>query len=211
VEGVRAALGQDVDDAAGRPAELRRVARRLDLDFFDEIGEEVLARETADDVGRLDAVDDVAILGGGRAVDHDARRLGLVVDTRRLRDERREITRVREQGDLLGAQVRRLAARLHVDDRRFGRDRDVLADGRKLQVELDALDRAELDLDIADLRRFEPRDVRADFVETREYRREAEVAALVRGRGQDAAAARAGFDGHPGQDTARRVLHDAFD
>ena len=66
MEVVRAALGEHVDDAAGRAAELRRVARRLHLDFFDEVGEEVLTRETADDVGGLDAVDDVTVLGRGR-------------------------------------------------------------------------------------------------------------------------------------------------
>ena len=56
----------DVDDAAGRRRRIPRDSRRLDLDFLDEVREEVLAREAADDVGRLDAVDDVAVLGRGR-------------------------------------------------------------------------------------------------------------------------------------------------
>jgi hypothetical protein len=56
----RSALGDDVDDAAGGPAELRGIAGRLHLDFLDEVREQVLAREAADDVGGLDAVDHVA-------------------------------------------------------------------------------------------------------------------------------------------------------
>ena len=41
---VGAALGDRVDDAAGRAAELRGVAARLDLDFLDEVRDQVLAR-----------------------------------------------------------------------------------------------------------------------------------------------------------------------
>ena len=74
---VRAALGDGVDDAAGRAAELRRVAARLDLDFFDEVGDHVLARDAALEVRRLDAVDDEAVLAGAGAVDREAAELRL--------------------------------------------------------------------------------------------------------------------------------------
>ena len=103
---VGAALGDDVDHAAGRAAVLRGVAAGLHLDFFDEVDDDVLARQAALQVGRLDAVDDVAVLAGARAVDREAAELRFLVRARRLRDEGREVAALRQQLNLLGADVR---------------------------------------------------------------------------------------------------------
>jgi hypothetical protein len=67
-----AALRDGVNHAARRATELRRVAARLDLDFFDEVDDHVLARGAVLQVGGLDAVDDVAVLAGAGAVDREA-------------------------------------------------------------------------------------------------------------------------------------------
>ena len=83
------------------PPNSARVAARLDLDFFDEVGDDVLARDAALEVRRLDAVDDVAVLAGARAVDRQPAELRFVVGAGRLRDERREVAALREQVDLL--------------------------------------------------------------------------------------------------------------
>ena len=69
---VRAALGDDAHHAAGRRAELGVVTGLLDLDLFDEVDDEALAGETRAQVRRVLAVDDEAVLGLRRAVDHDA-------------------------------------------------------------------------------------------------------------------------------------------
>ena len=95
VIGVGAALGDRVDHAAGGAAVFSGVAAGLYLHFIDEIDDDVLAGEAALQVGRLDAVDDVAVLAGARAVDGEAAKLHFIVRARRLRDERREIAAVR--------------------------------------------------------------------------------------------------------------------
>ena len=179
IEFVRAALGQHVDDAAGRAAEFRRIAGGLDLHFFDEIRQQALARQAADDVAHLDAVDDVPILGRGGAVDHHARGLGLLIHPGRLRQERGEIAAVRQEFDLFSADVGRLSALLDVHDGRFRGDRHLVAQRRQLQAEIGRLDRSELDLDVRDLGRLEARQVGADFVGAGQQRREAEIARAV--------------------------------
>ena len=75
-EAVRPAARDDVDDAAGGAAVFGRVARRLDLDLFDEVGDQVLGRRALVEVGRLGAIDDPAVLRGTRAVDRDSARPG---------------------------------------------------------------------------------------------------------------------------------------
>ena len=69
---VRAALGHDVDNAAGGLAELGFVSARLDLDFLHEVERRAVAERAKDDriraeravalVGDVHAVDDVLIL-----------------------------------------------------------------------------------------------------------------------------------------------------
>ena len=79
-------------------------------------------------VGRLDAVDDEAVLASARAVDRDAAELGLLVGAGRLRDQRREVAALGQLLDLLGRDAGLARALLGVDDGRFGRDRHGLGD-----------------------------------------------------------------------------------
>jgi hypothetical protein len=106
MEVVGAALGDGVDDATRRAAEFRGVAARLDLHFFDEVDDDVLARRPVLEVGRLNAVDDVAVLTGTGAVDRETAALVFLVGAWRLRDQRREVAALRQQLDLLGADAR---------------------------------------------------------------------------------------------------------
>ena len=69
VKGVSAGLGDDIDDAAERPAILGLIAARLDLDLLDELVVDRLALNAFQDVRRVDAVDDPLVLGRGRTVD----------------------------------------------------------------------------------------------------------------------------------------------
>ena len=179
VQVVGAALGHDVDDAAGRAAEFGRVAARLHLDFFDEVGDDALARGAALEVGRLDAVDDVAVLAGAGAVDREATELRLLVGAGRLRDERREVAAVREQIDLLGADVDLTRVVPDVDERRFRCDRHRFGNAGQRQPELEPLDLAKAHLNVTELLRCKAREVRGDFVESRRQRREPELPGRV--------------------------------
>src|SRR6185436_3723365 len=81
-EVVGAALRDDADDAAEGRLVLGVVAGLLDLDLFDEV---LLDDLRAGDrrtgaragVGAVDAVDEIAVLRAGRAVDHQAARAAL--------------------------------------------------------------------------------------------------------------------------------------
>ena len=68
LEGIRAALGHDVDDAAGRLAELRPVAAGLHLDFLDEVVRRAVTERAEHD--RVRAERAVAAVGDVHAV-HD--------------------------------------------------------------------------------------------------------------------------------------------
>ena len=68
-KGVAAALRDDVDDAARHPAVLGRQAAGLDLDFLNEVEVQRLALVAQLDARRVEAVDDVLVLGAARAVD----------------------------------------------------------------------------------------------------------------------------------------------
>ena len=211
VKGVRAALGDHVDDAAGGAAELRAVAARLDLDFLDEVGNHVLARDALLEVRGLDAVDDVAVLAGARAVDRQAAELGFRVGAGRLRDERREIAALREQIDLLARDVRLPRALLDVDERRLGRDLHRFGDAGQPERQIHLLDLAEADADVRLLLRCEALQRRGDLVGARGDRREAIDALCVGGGAQDGAGARSRFDRDAGQHCSGTVLDDAFD
>ena len=66
---IAARLGDGADDAAGRGAKFRVVARRLDLNLLDKIRRGVPDPTPCSDTGRVHAVDDVSMLGAARAVD----------------------------------------------------------------------------------------------------------------------------------------------
>ena len=124
VEVVAARARDHVDHAARRTAVLGGVARRLDLDFLHEVQRHALALHARLRVGGLDAVDDEAVLAGGRAVDRDAVRLGLEVGARRLRDDRAEVTALGQLHELVGRDAVGALAALDVDERLFGRHLD---------------------------------------------------------------------------------------
>ena len=102
LERIRAALGDDVDHAAGGLAELRFVAARLDLHFLHEVERRAVAERAEDDrvrperavaaVGDVHAVDDVLVLEAARSAD---RRIG-DAHAAAGADARREIERVAE-------------------------------------------------------------------------------------------------------------------
>ena len=211
VQRVRAALGLHVDDAARRAAVLRRIAGRLDLHFFDEVRQQVLSRLPVEDVGRFDAVDHVAVFARGRAVDHHARRLRLVVRAGRLDDERREVAVVREQLDALRADVGRTPALLDVDDRRLRRHVDLLGDALERQAEFQRLDAAERDDDFSDRERFEARELRRHRVVAGKQRRKPERSRRIGGRRQHAGVGTLRFHGRTGKHAAGCVFHDAVD
>ena len=83
------------------------IAARLDLDFFDEVGDRTFVPDDAGlQVGGLDAVDDEAVLAGAGAVDRDAASFG----SRCWRPGACvtsvcEVAAMRQQLDLLGADV----------------------------------------------------------------------------------------------------------
>ena len=85
--GVGAALRHDVDDAARGAAVFGGVPARLHLNLVDELRQDVMTRQAADQVRGLDAIDDEPVLRGARAVDGDAPELRLLVGPRRLADE----------------------------------------------------------------------------------------------------------------------------
>ncbi len=102
VEGVGAALGDDVHDAAGGHAVFRLEAARLDLRFLDEVGGDAVAQGAEHDrvgadgpvarVADVHAVDDVAVVEAAGAAD---RGVGLA-DAAAVADAGHEVERVRE-------------------------------------------------------------------------------------------------------------------
>ena len=196
-----------------RAAEFGGVAARLDLDFFDEVDDHVLAREAGLQVGRLDAVDDEAVLAGAGAVDREAAQLGFLVGAGRLRHQRGEVAAVRQQLDLLGADVGLARALAHVDERRFRRD---LSPSRSTpderQREVDLLDLAEADAHVDHFTGHEALQVRGDLVgagsAARGNGRRRPASVTVETTATDVGL---GFDGGARKHGARGIPDDAFD
>ena len=63
MEQVAAALGDDIDDAAGRAAELGGVTARFDLHLIDEFRQERFSRNAGAQVRSVGAVDEPLVLG----------------------------------------------------------------------------------------------------------------------------------------------------
>jgi hypothetical protein len=208
---VAARLRDDVDDAAGRVAVLRAIAVGLDLDLLDELVVDDLALQAADDVGRVDAVDDEAVLRGRRTVDRQRRGaalpIGAILGDARVRlDDVRVVAADRKAVDdslAIGGPARR---RAHVHDRRLARHHDLLG-GRDLQRNRDGGRGVQPHLDLL-LRLSEARQRHHHLVGAGRKRGELEGAAGARDR--DAGALQRGredLDGRPGQAAASRVDH----
>ena len=209
-EQVRAALRDDAHDAARRAAEFRRITGRLDLHLLDEVGEERRRGDAGPEVRRVDAIEVELVLGGGRAVDRDPAASALLVRAGRQRDERREITSLRQLVDCVGAKVRRGGRLLDVDRRRFGRDLHVLCKARHGERQIHLQELADLDDDRGARRGIESLKIGGDFITTRIQRRKAIGAAFV-GHRRECAGLALGFDSHPGKNSARGVFDDSFD
>jgi hypothetical protein len=69
VEVIRTALGDLVDHAAERTAEFRAVTTGLDLLFLDRFERNLREVEVAERVGDVEAVEEVLVLGDGRAAE----------------------------------------------------------------------------------------------------------------------------------------------
>ncbi len=210
-EVVGAALGHGVDDAADRTAVLRRVAGRLDLDLFDEVGHEVLAGQTVLRVGGVDTVDDEPVLGAGGAVDRQTADEAFLVDAGSLGGDAGEVTALREQLELLGGDRGGRGRAADVDLTGVGDDADRVADLTDLEAEVQRRGLTEGDDDVARLLRGEAVQLRRHRVGAGGDAGEAELADLV-GRRRQAEAARAHrFDGRARKDRARGVGNDARD
>jgi hypothetical protein len=79
MERVGAALGDRVYHAARGAAELSGISGRLDLDLFDEVGQEILSGDAALKVGCLGSVDDVAVLAGTCTVNREPAQFGFLI------------------------------------------------------------------------------------------------------------------------------------
>ncbi len=206
-----AALRDRVDDAARRAAVFGRVAARLDLHFVDEVDDQALAGEAVLQVGRLDAVDDVPVLAGARAVDREATELGLLVGAGGLRHERREVAATRQQVDLFRPDVGLPRVLLDVDERRFCGDRDRFLYAGERHRELEPLDLPEADRDVRELLRREARQRRAHFIRAGGQRWEPECTVHIGCRALHDTGSGLGFDGDARQYCARRVFDSALD
>src|SRR5262249_9056885 len=106
VDLVAALLGDDVDDTARRPAVLGVVPAGDHLGLRDELVRQVRREATVAGVRRVDAFDDVRVLGGRRARERDAVQVGL---------------RAGRRGDHAAERTRRRnVARVVLGDRRTG-------------------------------------------------------------------------------------------
>ena len=135
---VAARLGDDVDDAARRAAELGLVAAGLDLELLDELVVELLALCAVLDAARHDAVDDEGVFEAGRAVDDDGvgERRGVGVlgrDTRRDLHDGRVVAPGRQGLHLATVDVVADRRRILLDEGRRPRHDD-LRRGRRTQL-----------------------------------------------------------------------------
>ena len=119
----------------------------LDLHFLDEVQRHALALHARLRVRRLDAIDDEAVLAGGRAVDRDAVRLGFEVGAWRLRDDGAEVTALGQLHELIGRDAVGALAALDVDERLFGGHLDGFRQARDAQGHVQHLGLTERELD----------------------------------------------------------------
>ncbi len=209
VPGVRSALGDHVDDAAGGAAELGGVARRLDLHFLEEVRSQWHRAGALLRARRVDPVDDEAVLGARRAVNRDAAGLRLVRRASGLSHDVGEIPTARQQLDFFTRDVGRGRRAGEIDADGGGGNLNRLRDAGHRQRELDARRRADRQVDRA-LPGGEPAQARVDLVDARRQPREAELALLVRYRVDDPRRA-GGLDGHAGKHCATGVVDDPDD
>jgi hypothetical protein len=149
VESVAARLRDHVDDAAGGAAVLGFIASRLDVDLLDELEVQLLALDSVLHVGRVDAVDEVGVLGARGAVDGQTRLVAVGVVRRGARHDLNDRGIVPARGQALDRALADVGAdrrRGRVDHRRFGRDGD-LGPGRGGELEVHFGRAVELDGD----------------------------------------------------------------
>ncbi len=138
VEGVAAGAGDDVDDAADRPAVLGVVAGGLDLDLFGEIEDDVLFAGAVDHVGGVRAVDVEDVLGPRRAVDRDAaEKVVLALDAGDDGHQRIEAPALGQGREGLGREDLAAGLALDVDERSLADDHDFLFDGGGHHLDVD--------------------------------------------------------------------------
>src|SRR6185503_7708454 len=199
-EVVGAALRDDADDAAEGRLVLGVVAGLLHLDLFDEVLLDDLRaadRRTGarPGVGAVDAVDEIAVLRTGRAVDHQAARAGsrgagvFVVRSRDLREQTDETAALGHGFDHLVADRRGRRIRFGVDERRLARDLDAFGQAADLEREIDLQGLTEID-DCAGLRRAEAGEGRGDLIRPGGQGGETKHARGIGHRGEDTRVAR---------------------
>jgi hypothetical protein len=141
-------LRDDVDHAAERPSVFRLIPAGLDLDFLDELPVDRLPLEAADDIRRIDTIDDELVLDGRRAVHRQRQgaslRVALVLVDPRVRAD--DLGIVSAEWKVLHdfcAVVRAAGRRGRVDHRNLARDDDGFLGGqRDLQVHVAVASRA---------------------------------------------------------------------
>ena len=185
VKFVAARLGDDVDDAAERPAVLRLVAAGLDFDFLDELTVDRLSLEAANDVGRVDSVDDELVLDRCRSVDRQRQSPSLsvaliLVDARIRSNDLRVIATQWKLLHDLGGVARSPRRRRRVDERCLAADDHGFLGG-KLELEIQCRRAVNGDGSVS-LDAAQPLESRRDLVDAR---REAgqPVTPVVRGQG----------------------------
>src|SRR6185436_1174735 len=207
VQIVRAALGDDVHDAAGRLAELRLVAAGLDLDLLDEVERRRVAERPEDDrirperavalVGDVHAVDDVLVVEAGAAGDRRIRTAGRTGAA----DTRRQVQRVADPAahrNVLEHLARQHSAggrRRGVDDRRARGNLNGFSEAADVHLHGHFNGLPEADRDVVLLERLEAFQRRTDGIGTRREERDRETSLGVGHR--VLRALRAG-DGHGG-------------
>ena len=142
---VAAALGQDVDHAAGHAAVFGRQAARLHFDFLNEVVVQRLAFVAQLDAGRIQAVDDVLVFRARRSVDDRANHVGR--HARRHRGQGVEVAAHRQLVEHFRRDADARGRRGRVDRRRRRLDRDRFGDAGERHLEIERNRAIESDVD----------------------------------------------------------------
>ncbi len=162
-------------------------------------------------MGRVDTVDDEAVLGTGSAVDRDAAEEAFLGSAGRLRGDAGEVAAFGQQLDLLRADRGRGCGVLDVDLAGFADHADRLGDGADFERDVRDDGLAEADRNVLNLSRVEAVELRDHHVGARGHAGEPEGSGLVRGARQAGATGRDRFHGRAREDRARRVTHGTLD
>ena len=212
---VRAALWNGIDHASQRSAVLGFEAARLDLNFLDEVRLKVLADAAVLNIGGVNAINEINVLGIAGAVNLETAHPALPCALQRLLPGTR-----RERNDRLeGAQFRNVLQHLlgyvglhlalgDVDHGRFRRNTHFLSDAAYLHLEIERWQGAGAQFQIVLGRWSKARGVYGDAVNARRQLLNVEEAARIGRRGLLSDQCGAGhFHGSTGNHSALRVLH----